>query len=68
MNTFEHGGLNFLDFTTLNNTFKINWIKHFLNDPTSSRNFIPNYIFCKVGGLEYLPLCDYKIQKKKKIP
>lgn len=63
MNTFERGGLNFLDFTTLNNTFKINWIKHFLKNPTSTWNFIPNYIFSKVGGLEFLLLCDYKIEK-----
>ncbi len=27
MNTTENGGLNFLNFTTLNYTFKINWIK-----------------------------------------
>ncbi len=27
MNTTENGGLDFLDFTTLNYTFKINWIK-----------------------------------------
>ena len=63
MNTFERGGLNFLDFTTLNNTFKINWIKQILINPTSTWNFIPNYIFSKVGGLEYLLLCDYKIEK-----
>jgi len=63
MNTFERGGLNFLDFTTLNYTFKINWIKHFLKNPTSTWNFIPNYIFSKVGGLEFLLLCDYKIEK-----
>ena len=63
MNTFEHGGLNFLDFTTLNNTFKINWKKHFLKNPTSTWNFIPNYIFSKVGGLEFVVLCDYKIEK-----
>ena len=63
MNPFERGGLNVLDFTTLNNTFKINCIKHFLNNPTSTWNFIPNYIFSKVGSLEYVLLCDYKIEK-----
>ena len=31
MNTYDSGGLNFLGFTTLDNTFKINWIKQFLN-------------------------------------
>ncbi len=42
MNTYDSGGLNFLDFTTLNNTFKINWIEQFLNNPKSIWNFIPN--------------------------
>jgi len=27
----ESGGFNFLDFNSLNNTFKINWATHFLN-------------------------------------
>ena len=63
MNTFERGGLNFLDFTTLNNTFKINWIKHFQKNPTSTWNFIPNYIFSKVGGQVFFLWCDYKIEK-----
>ncbi len=27
MNSYENGGLNLLDFTTLNHTFKISWIK-----------------------------------------
>ena len=34
MNIYESGGLNFLDFNTLNNTFKINWAKNFLKNPT----------------------------------
>lgn len=33
MNNYESGGLHFLDFNTLNNTFKINWAKHFLKKP-----------------------------------
>ncbi len=35
MNTTENGGLNFLHFTTLNYTFKINWIKQFKKTTTS---------------------------------
>lgn len=63
MNTIFH---NFLDFTTLNNTFKINWIKQFLHNPTSIWNFIPKFIFSTIGGLEYV-LCDYKIEKLPQI-
>lgn len=47
MNDYEHGGLNVLDFTTLNNTFKIYWAKHFLKNPVSIWNFIPQHIFSK---------------------
>ncbi|XDV39802.1 hypothetical protein PO909_008989 [Leuciscus waleckii] len=42
MNNYESGGLNFLDFNTLNNTFKMNWAKHFLKNPVSIWNFIPH--------------------------
>jgi len=63
MNTIEKGGLNFLDFTTLNNTFKINWIKNFINKPASIWNLIPNAIFSKLGGLKFLLTCNYNIMK-----
>ncbi len=44
------GGFELVDFSTLNNSFKIKWIKTFLNNPTSCWNFIPNHIFNSVGG------------------
>ncbi len=52
------GGLNFLDFASLNNTFKINWLRPFLNDSESIWNTIPNYFFSKVGGLPFLLVCN----------
>lgn len=61
--TYENGGFNFLDFNTLNNTFKINWIKQFLKNPNSLWNFIPNYIFSKTGGFKFLLMCNYNIEK-----
>lgn len=63
MNTNQCGGLNFLNFTTLSNTFKINWLRQFINNPTSLWNFIPNYIFSKISGLNFLLLCNYNISK-----
>lgn len=63
INSFEHGGFNFLDFASLNNTFKINWLRQFLNDSDSLWNAIPNYIFSKVGGLPFLLVCNYNISK-----
>lgn len=63
MNTIDKGGLNFLDFTILNNTFKINWIKNFINKPTSIWNLIPSVIFSKLGGLKFILTCNYSIMK-----
>ncbi|XP_023812027.1 uncharacterized protein LOC111947633 [Oryzias latipes] len=63
MNSYEKGGLNFLDFTTLNNTFKINWIKSYLKNPLSIWNIFPHHMFAKVGGFHFLLLCHYNIDK-----
>jgi len=63
MNSVIKGGWIFLDFTSLNNTFKINWLRNFLNNPSSLWNIIPNYIFSKVGGLNFLLLCNYNVMK-----
>ncbi len=63
INTYENGGLNFLDFVSLNNTFKINWIKQFLKKPNLIWNCISNYIFSKIGGLKFLLVCNYNIEK-----
>ncbi len=61
MNTYEYGVLNFLDFSSFNNNFKINWIRQFLCNPNSIWNFIPNYFFSKLGGLPFLLTCNYNI-------
>uniref|UniRef100_A0A8C7XZI9 Reverse transcriptase domain-containing protein n=1 Tax=Oryzias sinensis TaxID=183150 RepID=A0A8C7XZI9_9TELE len=44
MNSYDKGGLNFLDFYTLNNTFKINWLKQLFRNPSSIWNTIPLHI------------------------
>ncbi len=62
VNSLRSGGLDFLDFSTLNNTLKINWLKCCLTKP-SLWNFIPNFIFNQLGGLSFLLMCDYKIEK-----
>ena len=63
MNKYESGGLNVLDFSTLNNTFKINWAKHFLKNPTSIWNFIPYHIFSRFGGFNCILNCNYNVEK-----
>ncbi len=63
INKYEYGGLHFLDFASLNNTFKINWLKQYLTNPDSLWNILPNIVFSKMGGLPFLLLCNYNITK-----
>lgn len=62
-NSYENGGLNFLDFKTLNNTFKINWLKQLFQNPTSIWNIIPFHILSKLGGTDFFLVCNYDIDK-----
>ncbi len=62
MNTYDKGGLNFWDFSTLSYTFMINCLKQFRKNPVSLWNFILNYVFSQVGGLDFLLMCN-KIDK-----
>lgn len=62
MNPYERGGLNCLDFATLNRDFKINWIRQFLRNP-SIRNMVPHHVLYNFGGLNFLPMCNYNIDK-----
>uniref|UniRef100_A0A3P9M210 Reverse transcriptase domain-containing protein n=1 Tax=Oryzias latipes TaxID=8090 RepID=A0A3P9M210_ORYLA len=63
INSSKNGGLDFLDFSTLNNVLKIKWLKNFLKSETSFWNFIPKYISDKLGGLPFLLFCNFKIEK-----
>lgn len=62
-NEIKAGGLNFLDFSSLNYTFKINWLRNFLSNPDSVWNFIPKFIFSHLGGLSLLLKCNYDSEK-----
>ncbi|XDV33381.1 hypothetical protein PO909_003805 [Leuciscus waleckii] len=62
-NSFSNGGLNFVDFATLNNTFKINWLRNYLRNPFSIWNIIPEYVFSQLGGLSFLLMCNFSIEK-----
>ncbi len=63
MNSVENGGLNLLDFTTLNRTFKMSWIKSYLRNPLSMWNIFPHYIFSNLGGPNFILLCNYNVDK-----
>ncbi len=62
-NTLEGGG-NALDFSTLNQVFKIGWIECCLNaDPNLFWFYIPKLIFEKCGGLNFVLACDFSCNK-----
>ncbi len=61
-NSVSNGGLSF-DFATLNNTFKINWLRNYLKNPPSVWNILPEYIFSQLGGLNFLLLFDFSIER-----
>ncbi|KAK2847569.1 hypothetical protein Q5P01_010568 [Channa striata] len=56
-------GVELLDFGDLNYTFKIKCIKECLKAPNSLWYFIPVNVFEKMGGLQFLLLCDYDVTK-----
>ncbi len=60
---YKEGGLNALDFTTINQTFKINWIKNCLSNNELPWFWIPNLIFKCCGGLKFLLSCNFKCSK-----
>ena len=62
-NPKDSGGLELLDFSVLNYTFKIKWIKQCIGNPESLWYFIPTNIFKKVGGLQLLLKCNYNVSK-----
>ncbi len=55
--------VNVLDFVTSNTIFKLNWIKHYIKHKDEIWYIIPNLIFEKVGGIEFLLKCDFEVNK-----
>lgn len=62
-NSYNQGGLNVLDFGTSNTIFKLNWIKHYIKHTDKLWYIIPNLIFEKVGGIEFLLKSDFEVNK-----
>ncbi len=60
---YKEGGLNALDFKTINQTFKNNWIKNCLSNNELPWFWIPNLIFKCCGGLKFLLSCNVKCSK-----
>lgn len=57
---FKYGGLNAIDFESINRTLKINWLKSLLN--SNSFWFLSHReLFEKLGGMEFLLSCDFTV-------
>lgn len=79
LNSYNNGGLNFIDFDSLNNTFKINWLNQYLTKPSSilTNNLTICFRFfseeqavphCDLGELENTLVLLVKKNKIKKCP
>ncbi len=62
-NPLNQGGLNVLDFEISNTIFKIKWIQNYIRSKDKLWYYIPNIIFEKVGGIEFLLNCNFNISK-----
>lgn len=63
LNSYDKGGLNFIDFSSLNYTFKINWLHRFLKNQDSIWNIFPQQTFSYIGGIKFLLMCNYNLSK-----
>ena len=61
--SIEEGGLNALDFSVMNGVLKLKWLNSFILHKDSFWFSIPDAIFQKMGGIEFLVRCDYDICK-----
>ncbi len=60
-NPKEQGGLEVLDYNTLNDTFKIKCLIEFVKNRESPWNAFPNYIFNTLGGIYFLLKCNFSV-------
>lgn len=59
---YKEGGLQAIDFDSINETLKMNWLKSLLNN-NSFWFHIPRELFKKLGGIEFLLRCDFTAQR-----
>lgn len=62
-NPHDNGGLNVLDFRSSNTVFKVKWVKNYIQYKDKIWNVIPNLIFEKMGGIEFLLKCNFDVNK-----
>ncbi len=52
-----------MDFTTLNNTFKINWLKICIKTSSSIWNIFPYNLFNQLGGINFFLRCSFDVNE-----
>ncbi|XP_054865756.1 uncharacterized protein LOC129348729 [Amphiprion ocellaris] len=60
---YENGGLKALNFESIIAAFRVTWLKECLSLSDSLWYHIPNKLFNKVGGLDFLLRCDFDLSK-----
>ncbi len=63
LNSYNKGGLHFIDFNSLNYAFKINWLNKYLKNQHSIWYIFPQQAFSFVGGITFLLMCNNNISK-----
>lgn len=65
LNSYNKGGLNLIDFSSLNYTFKINWLNQYLKSQYYIWYIFPQQTFSDIGDMKFLLMWNYN---KSKIP
>lgn len=60
---YKDGGLQAIDFDSINGTLKINWLKSLLNNNNFLFKKKKKELFKKLGGIEFLLSCDFTVQR-----
>ena len=60
---YPNGGLRAMEFESVIASFRVKWLKECITHPESIWYHIPNKLFERVGGVEFLLKCDFEVPK-----
>lgn len=61
--SYEKGGLNVIEFESMNIMLKLKWLQMFLDNMDSLWYVVPSALFGKLGGIHFLLKCDFDLLK-----
>lgn len=61
--SYEEGGLNIIEFESMNTMLKLKWLQRFLSNTESFWYTVPCALFNKLGGIRFLLRCDFDLSK-----